>query len=163
MAATEISRKKKWERAHKALNTALKKEIHLMREVLASLHQEELALLEIDHARWAKIMNHRSDLIVVLKNQRSARMDATVELTKCTVQLEKKEMLPHDEESSCEILTKLDQLMALLDRINLQNCRNDALFEQGNQKKKMPLYCPYPHPLQKVRRKTHVATYTQKG
>ncbi|NGX60453.1 MAG: hypothetical protein KR126chlam3_01627, partial [Chlamydiae bacterium] len=146
MAATEISRKKKWERAHKALNTALKKEIHLMREVLASLHQEELALLEVDHARWAKIMNHRSDLIVVLKNQRSARMDATVELTKCTVQLEKKEMLPHDEESSCEILTKLDQLMALLDRINLQNCRNDALFEQGNQKKKMPLYCPYPHP-----------------
>ncbi|NGX59958.1 MAG: hypothetical protein KR126chlam3_01118 [Chlamydiae bacterium] len=163
MNALEISSKQKWENAHKTLNSSLKMEISMMREVLANLHQEELSLLENDHAAWAKVMCQRSEQIVLLRSHRFSRMDATVELTKCAVLLEKKEMLPHNEESSCEILSKLDQLIALLDRINLQNCRNEVLFHQRNQKKKAPLFCPYPHPLHKTRPKTRVATFTQKG
>lgn len=162
MAAIEISRKQKWETAHSVLNTALEKEIHSMREVLASLHQEELALLEGNDKAFTRVMRQRSDLIVDLIKERSDRMEATAQLTKCCVLLGKTEMLPHSEESSCSILTKLDQLVALLERTNLQNCRNEALFHQKKQKKHEPLLCKYPHPLHRVRRKMRVATYTQK-
>ncbi|NGX37494.1 MAG: hypothetical protein K1000chlam2_00650 [Chlamydiae bacterium] len=140
MTVTEISSKKKWDQVHSSLNSALAKEIHLMRETLANLHQEELSLLEHDMRRWKKIMRERSDLIIQLSNQRSKRMSATVALTKLAVQCEKHEMLPAEEETSCDILTKLDQVMALLERINLQNCRNDALFDQAKHKKAFPLY-----------------------
>ena len=163
MAAKEISRKQNWEKAHKMLNSSLQQEIYLMREILATLHQEELCLLEHNHLKWDQVMEHQSDLILALRGQREIRIDATIELTKCTVRLEKTEMLPHNEESSCEILTKLDQLMALVERINLQNCRNAALFDQGKEKKNIPLYCTYPHPLHKKKRKNHIATYTQSG
>lgn len=159
MSAGEISSKQKWEKAHKILNQSLEKEIHLMREVLSNLHQEEMALLEKNQAKWKKVMRQRSDLVVDLSRQRLHRMEATVELTKCCVRLGRQEMLPHDEESSCEILTKLDQIFALLDRTNLQNCRNSALFEQEREKGNYPLLCPFPHPLQKSRKKTRVATY----
>lgn len=160
MAAGEISRKQKWEKAHRILNNALAKEIHLMREVLANLHQEELALLERSTTKWSRTMRHQSDLVLDLGKQRLLRIEATVELTKCTIQLNRTEMLPHDEESSCEILTKLDQICALIERINLQNCRNNALFEQRTQSRDLPLQCSYPHPLHKPGKKTSIATYT---
>jgi len=162
MAATEISRKQKWNAAHSVLDSTLEKEIHSMREVLASLHQEELALLEGNDRAWMRVIHQRSDLVVNLVKERSDRMDATAQLTKCAVLLGKTEMLPHSEESSCSILTKLDQLIALLERTNLQNCRNEALFHQKRQKKQEPLLCKYPHPLHRVRRKMRVATYTPK-
>jgi hypothetical protein len=162
MAALKISRKEKWENAHKILHSSLSSEIRSMREVLASLHQEELALLHGEESRWAQVMQERSELVVTLANQREVRMQATTELTKCAISLGKKELLPHSEESSCSILSKLDQHTALLERINLQNCRNEALFYQKKQKKGAPLVCTYPHPLHRVRKKVRVATYAQK-
>lgn len=165
MTSVEISSKQKWEKAHRSLNTALKKEIHLMREILANLHQEELSLLENDSKRWDHIMDERSQMVMQLKTLRSKRVDITTTLEKLAIQLEKKELFPLSEESSCELLTKLDQMIALMERINLQNCRNDALFDQSRSKKNLPLYCLYPHPLhqpQRIRRKTAVATYPDK-
>lgn len=163
MSAGEISSKKKWEKAHKILNQALAKEVHLMREVLSNLHQEELALLEKNQSKWKKVMRSRSDLVLDLGKQRMDRMKATVELTKCCIILNREEMLPHDEESSCEILSKLDQIFALLDRTNLQNCRNAALFDEQKEQKNHSLQCPFPHPLHKTRKKTRVATYPISG
>lgn len=145
------------------LNNALKNEIELMRELLSNLHQEELALLEKDRRRFAEVMDERSDHVLNLKELRAKRLAATEELTKLAVALGKKEILPLHEEASCEILSKLDQIIALMERINLQNCRNDALFDQSKQKQDLPLQCSYPHPLHKVAKKTKVATYTQKN
>lgn len=158
MALSEISSKKKWEKAHHLLNMTFEKEIRIMREILASLHQEELSLLENNLREWQKVMKDRSDFIVQLKDQRFKRMLATEGLTKIAVELQKKELLPAEEELSCEIFSKLDQIIALLDRINLQNCRNDALFDQVKQREELPLYCSFPHPLHEPKkRKTSVA------
>lgn len=163
MASTEISSKQNWEATHEALNLALKKEIEIMREVLANLHQEELSLLESDALQWQKVMQDRSNFVMQLHNLRLERMTTTETLTKLAVILGKEEILPTNEASSCEVLTQLDQLTALLERTNLQNCRNDALFDQVRQKEELPLYCNYPHPLHtKKKRKTSVATYTRK-
>lgn len=152
-----------WEKVYFCLNDALKIEIEVMRELLANLHQEELALLENDKRRWAKVIGERSDHVLSLKEIRNKRILATEELAKLSASLGKKEILPLHEEASCEILSKLDQVFALLERINLQNCRNDALFDQAKQKQEIPLQCSYPHPLhQKAPRKKKVATYTEK-
>lgn len=162
MTASPISSKEKWENAHLNLNASLANEIHLMREILASLHQEELALLESDFKRFSEIMEERSDFVLQVRQQRQERMDSTALLTKIAVEQNKAELLPPEEESSCDVLTKLDQLIALSERINLQNCRNDALFDQARQKKDLPLECPYPHPLHaKPRKRPSVATDTQ--
>ena len=164
MTTTEISSKKKWEKAHPILSFCLEKEIRLMREVLTTLHQEELALLEHEMRRWKKEIRHLSDLIVDLKGLREKRIAATKELTLLRDQLNREELFPAEEESSCEILSKLDQIMALISRINLQNCRNGALFEQVKKSNHAPLSCLYPHPLhQPKRKKTSVATCSKKG
>lgn len=133
------------------LNTALRNEVELMREVLSNLHQEELALMENDRHQWAQVMEQRSDHVLTLKEIRHQRLKATEELAATQG---KKDLLPLLEEESCEILSKLDQVFALLDRMNLQNCRNEVLFEQTKQKQEIPLQCSYPHPLHKNVRKT---------
>lgn len=158
MAFKEISGK---ENPHIPLNLALKKEVELMREVLANFHQEELSLLEGDLLRWVNIMHERSDFVLQLQEIRTKRMDFTSNLVRTIVLEGKSELLPSDEETSCEILSQLDQVIALLERINLQNCRNDVLFEQAQQKKEFPLHCSYPHPLHSPKRKPSVKTYTQ--
>lgn len=155
----EISRKKKWDQAHKILNDQLAKEIKILREMLSNLHQEELALLENRVSFWKKLRYQMSDLVLEIFTIREDRMLASIELTKCCVLQGQVEMLPHSEESSCDILSKLDQLIALLERINLQNCRNGALFHQRKEHPSLPLQCSYPHPLHKVKKKTRVATY----
>lgn len=161
MAAIKISSKQKWDKAHLVLDHALEKEIHLMREILANLREEELSLLEQEMRKWKKVMRDRGSLVVQLIHQRTKRMTATAELTKLAVLMQKKELLAHEEESSCAVLSKLDQMIALMERVNLQNCRNDALFDQMKQRKKKPLSCTYPHPLHRKRRRASVATYTQ--
>lgn len=161
MTAREIPGKKNSKSPHRNLVSALKKEVSLMRELLANLHQEELCLLEGNFDKWCTIAQERSDWILQLQSQRSSRMDATVELAKWAVFEGKTELLPAEEASSCDILSQLDQVIALLERLNLQNCRNDALFEQVKEKKELPLYCSYPHPLHQKKRKISTATYTE--
>lgn len=163
MAPTDISSKQKWDQAHLDLNSSLENEIHLMREILASLHQEELTLLEQDYSGWGRVMELRSDLIMLIRDERAKRMDRTAELTRLAVELQKAEILPAEEESSCDILTKLDQVIALSERTNLQNSRNDALFDQSKQKQDLPLECPFPHPVHmRSSRKTSIALDTEK-
>lgn len=158
MASKVISIKEKWEQAHFELDTSLEKEIHLMREILANLHQEELALLENNFKCFKKIMDERSNFVVKLGKQRKKRIDSTVHLTKVAVKQKRLEILPLEEASSCNVITKLDQLIALSERINLQNCRNDALFGEAKHKQTHPLECAYPHPLQsRVSKKKKVA------
>lgn len=162
MASSKISSKEKWEKAQALLERTLKKEIGMMREVLANLHQEELALLERDTRSFLSVMKDRSDLVMQLISSRRKRLSASDSLEELAKSEGRKELLPANEESSCEILTKLDQVIALLERINLQNCRNDALFTQAREARALPLECAYPHPLHKKKRSQSVATYLKK-
>lgn len=165
MSSSEISDKEKWEKASHSLNTILKKEIELMREQLANLHQEELSLLENNQTKWTQLLQERSDMILQMKDLRHKRKEATTKIEKLAKALSKPELFPAKEEESCEILSQLDQIIALLERLNLQNCRNDALFLETKEKKRSPLSCSYPHPLHKAptaRRKTSIATYPRK-
>ncbi len=161
MAAAEIKSKEKWDNAHRAISHALEKEIKLMRELLSNLHQEELSLIESAPAKWHQVMKDRSDMIVQLKNLRDKRDTATTKLETLAKESGKTELLPVSESDSCEILSMLDQEVALLERINLQNCRNDVLFKETRREKPTPLHCPYPHPLHRARRKTSLATKNQ--
>jgi len=157
MTAAEISRKEKWELANDHINRVFEGEIHLMREILTNLHQEEFALLENNRPSLRKVLSQRSDLVCDLAKKRVERMEATVELTKCAVLHRQKDI------ASFEILSKLDQISALIERSNLQNCRNDALFQERREREKSPLFCPFPHPLHRARRRRSVATFTKKG
>lgn len=157
MTSAEISRKEKWELANERLNQVFESEIHLMREILTTLHQEEYALLENNRPSLRKVLSQRSDLVCILAKTRIERMGATEELTKCAVLHRQKEI------AGFEIVSKLDQITALIERSNLQNCRNDALFQERSEREKSPLICAFPHPLHRARRRPRVATFTKKG
>jgi len=163
MPSIDLSSKQNWEGANRFLYLAFKKEIEIMRELLANLHEEELSLLEQNLTSWHQVIGDRSDLVVQLMDQRKTRIEATKALESVAKKLSK-ELLPPQEETSCEILSQIDQLIALIDRTNLQNCRNEILFKEAKGKKEVPLYCSYPHPLHKpkAKRKLSTATYPRK-
>jgi len=147
------------------LYQALKTEVSLMRELLANLHEEELCLLEQNQSGWLRIMNERSELVMQVREQRASRISATCSLEKFAAERAKTEHLPADEVMTCEVISQVDQLFALIDRTNLQNCRNDALFLQALEKNSLPLHCSFPHPLHQPEakpRKTATATQPRK-
>jgi hypothetical protein len=169
MALAYPEDKKRWNEMHDQLRIALQKEIHLMREILANLHQEELSLLLNDKGSWAQLMEERSQMIYRLSNLRIARMNATEKLQIITSEKgEKKDfslehLLPIDDENSCEVLSLRDQLMALTEKMNFQNSLNQNL---QNQIKNIPEYqkiLSFQQGLKsqpiKAKRKSSIATY----
>ena len=135
--------------AQAKLKSCLKQEVHMMREILANMHQEELSLLMHDHTAWLKIMEARSDMVVMLKNLRHERGHVTNHLQMLIgksekIELKMDELIPLDDELRSELQSLLDQILALTERINLQNCRNDHLFHQPRNESGLPLHCSYP-------------------
>lgn len=159
MPSIDLSSKQNWEGANRSLYRLLKKEIEMMRELLANLHAEELSLLEQNANSWHQVMEARSDLVMQVMGHRVKRIEATSLLEAMGAKLSKKLL----DEASCELLSQVDQMIALIDRTNLQNCRNDTLFREAKAKKELPLHCAYPHPLHqpKPKRKTSTTTYPQ--
>jgi hypothetical protein len=116
--------------AHLELTLSMQKEIELMREMLANLHQEELSLLMHDKANWSLLMQERSILIERLSALRLRRIEAT---KKIDMIASGEKFLSLGEEISSEIFTLRDQMMALIERTNLQSSQNETLYEQvGN-------------------------------
>lgn len=156
-----------WDRAHDILKSTLQKEVHLMREILANMHEEELSLLLNDKGSWNQVMQHRFGLIERLSTLRIERMEATQRIedlaqpdsnTKRPLSLE--EILPVDEVISCEILSLRDQVLALIERMNKQNSRNEHLFKYAEYWHQNPhMYARGPVPEERAKRKAAVATY----
>lgn len=156
MTFSEISSKEKWAKAFTALQT----EISLLREILANLREEEEALLKGKKREWRKVIQQRSQFVLQLFFLRKQREEMAGEL--------KPSNNPKDEsfEELVEVSSQIDQFIALIDRINLQNCRNETLFEEVKHKVASLYECPYPHPLHRARRSkkgTKIATYTVSG
>ncbi len=121
-----------WTQHHTDLQTLLKKEIDTMRELLGNLHQEEILIIQKEMAYWNQLMEERGHLIQQLSHLRQDRMYTTEILesmnqTHSNVPLE--ELVPPDNENSWELLALRDQILALLDRMNLQCSRNEMLTQ----------------------------------
>jgi hypothetical protein len=126
-----------WKETRDELKMIMKKEISMMREILANMHQEELNLNLGDQGGWTIVMQERSVLIERLGILREARIQATQKLedlvplsTKRDKKTPLEQLLALDEEAYSEILLLRDQISALLERINFQNARNQTLFHR---------------------------------
>ena len=121
---------------HEQLRRSMEKEIRMMREILANMHQEELTLTMKDRATWNKVLEERSQMILRLSALRIERIEATEKLEKFAAQAnpEKKlpldQLLPPADADSFELLSMRDQLMALIERMNSQNSLNEQLYIQ---------------------------------
>ncbi|MBS0605814.1 MAG: hypothetical protein KF898_01820 [Parachlamydiales bacterium] len=156
-------RSDRWDQLHEELRTTLQKEIFLMRELLANLHQEELSLMLQDHGTYRQLISQRSDMVEKLSHLRVFRTKTTQQifalLGKKTSSSDYEQIFPDTEEISCEILNLRDQLMALTEKMNRQQTRNQHLTEH-------PEYLLSLHHQEKARqeqirpkRKPIVATY----
>ncbi len=131
-----ISKKNpQWLEAHIKLQNCMKQEIELMREILANMHQEEYFLLSNDKVSRDHVVEERSLLLGRFNEIRKARLYATEILEDLsfpdadpeTISLAN--CLNQNDEESCETLFLRDQLVAIYDRMTMQNARNQLLFK----------------------------------
>ena len=119
------------------------REVILSREILANMRQEEDALLSHDDSALRQIMSKRDAPLQELMSVREDRIDSVKELVHMIHHLkvgqknprqlikEKNEQIaslldgPGDE--GCEVLILRDQLIALIEKMNLQNSSNIQL------------------------------------
>jgi len=139
-----MDHKQIWAETHTQLQQSMKKEIEAMREILANMHQEELSLLLNDRKTWAQVMEERAALIARLSDLRDSRLLATEKLESLTFPQGKPEevpleqLLPPEDENSCETLFLRDQMVALIDRMNLQSNRNELLSNLSESHQRHP-------------------------
>lgn len=121
----------------------MKKEISIMREVLANMHQEEVALIMLDKNSLHKTLQDRFPMVETLSWLRNARMVATEAIRTLYIPSKTKETSTNNmaymmELQGCEIDYLSEQMLALIKSMNTQNCKNDTLT------KKYELYTNYP-------------------
>ncbi len=118
---------------HQQLQYSLKKEIELVREILGNLHQEELSLLVNDRTTLNQVIQERAHLSARLNDEQAARQQATEKLQALTfpqetsAQIPLDQLLQHPETLDCETILLHDQMVALYQRMHLQNNRNRLL------------------------------------
>lgn len=146
-----------WNILHEQLCEALQKEVSMMRELLANMHQEELSLLLNDQGTLHELREQRCAIVERLNVFRSSRIDATEKIerivardTSPTTEL----VLPPEEEISTQILSLRDQLMALTEQMNRQQTQNQYLTEHPDHTRAVASQT-MPRP----KRKASVATY----
>src|SRR6267154_4594384 len=119
---TNQSDAENWQTLHVSLRDVLQKEIHLTRELLSNMHQEEVSLMLQDGGSLNQILQQRSQMLEQLSSLRLHRQETTEKIEKIASVLHKNpsldEILPPNEEISTEILSLSDQLMALTEKIN---------------------------------------------
>jgi hypothetical protein len=145
----------KWTELHTKLQEVMKREIEMMRQLLANLHQEEMFIVRKDKTYWNQLMEERAALISQLSELREYRLSTTANLESMAkisypnIPLE--EVLPRNDENSWEILALRDQILALLDRMNLQSSRNEMLVQ-------LELHQAHLEPLPEKKMKISIAT-----
>lgn len=153
----------RWNELQEELRKTMQKEVSLMRELLANLHQQEVSLMLQDLGTYNLLLQQRSDMVEHLSHLRVFREKTTEHI--CDIlgsqkrQHDLEQILPETDELSCEIVNLRDQLMALTDKMNRQQSRNQHLAEH-------PEYLLSLHHQEKARqeqtrakRKPIVATY----
>ena len=108
----------------------MKKEIDAMRELLGNLQHEEILMIRKEMSYWNQLMEARGRLIQQLSDLRQERNLTTSileSLNHAASNAPLETLLPPDHENSWDLLMLRDQMFALLDRMNLQNSRNEML------------------------------------
>ena len=158
------SDQKNWQDLHCSLRDDLQKEIHLTRELLTNMRQEEVSLMLHDTGSLNLILQQRSQMLEKLSFLRVHRQETTQQIEKIVAIKSESptldQILPPSEEISSEILSLSDQLTALHEKMNRQQSQNQRLAEH-------PDHHHYPRPLEqsqeaRPKRKASIATYQTK-
>lgn len=157
-----------WRQLHEEIKELMQQELTLSRELLANMHEEELALMMRDQRSWTLVMQMRSSMIERLSTLRTQRQQTTQKiyplLSLHATHPSLEEIFPLNEEISHDIFNLRDQLMALTERMNRQQHRNSHLEEHLKFQEQPSALRPrsfYPPEL-KQKKKANVATYTIK-
>lgn len=120
---------KNWSLLHDEIRINLQKEVYLMRELLANLHQE---VLDKEHS--IQIIQQRQSLLERLNQAHELRLVATQKLETLidpsNKDLKLEEIMPLDDEQTPEVLSLNDQLGALTKKMNQQNIDNKSNLKQ---------------------------------
>ena len=158
MTQTENQGPENWQALHDALRDDLQKEIHLTRELLSNMHQEEVSLMLHDNGSLNQVLQQRSPMLEKLSSLRLHRQNTLEKIEKIAPCKNKHpsldEILPPSDDTSTEILSLSDQLMALTERLNRQHTHNQHLTDHGD-----PTRHLQPAPEARPKRKASVATY----
>jgi flagellar biosynthesis/type III secretory pathway chaperone len=162
----------------KSLKSILSTEIEFMREVLGNMSEEQEAILNNNTENLKKVLSERETHMCRMNEARVQRIEIVKEFSfilhgveswdgQMGTQMDLDKLLDKVDSDSCEILTLRDQILALLEKMNTQNGRNNYLLEnkikfnrelmsQLQPEEKNPTY-----DLQgDVKKKTKVATVT---
>ena len=120
-----------WNKTHMELQQSMKKEIDALREILNNLHHEELSLLACDKDTQGLLLQERTLLLSKLDEIRKIRVLSQEKLYRLsqntTPETPLENLLPLQESSSCETLILRDQMVALMERMQLQTSSNEML------------------------------------
>jgi len=128
----------------------MKKEIDAMRELLGNLQHEEILMIRKETSYWNQLMEDRGRLIQQLSDLRQERNLTTSileSLNGAGSNAPLETLLPPDHENSWDLLMLRDQMFALLDRMNLQNSRNEMLTHLAHHQ---PVLQPLPEKKPKI-------------
>lgn len=135
------------------LKTSMQKEIHMMRELLANMLKEELSLQLQDKSSWEQVMIERAEMVNRLSFLREKRQNISLHFNNQT---------PDQDSDAIEILTLRDQILALAERMNQIKCRNEYLAEHVVLQTHSTNQREMESNIQRVKRKSSIATYPPK-
>ncbi len=151
---------------HLELKQALQRELSLVREVLANLHQEELSLIFQDMGTYRQLIQSRlemQDRLVHLKTVQDAttqQLFAILQEKKENLDLE--QILPDNEPIRWEILSLRDQLATLMDKMNRQQMRNQHLADHPEHLLSVQHHTQLQNPSLRPKRQAVITTYQVK-
>ncbi len=135
-----------WNETHLQLQDAMKKEIETMREILGKMKEEEHFLVHKDKAAWHYTIEERNQLLSRLTEVQKQEQKLASSLQQMILPQSGRELhpleeiLPRDDENRSETLSLRDQILALIDRMNLQSSRNEMLLELAKYREKYPVH-----------------------
>lgn len=129
---SHIDDAKEWNTLNERLKEALRKEVNIMRELLANMHQEELSLLLNDQGSLHELLDLRSSIMDRLSALRADRIEIADKIEKIAASHSRsfQEITPDIDEDTCtQILSLKDQLIALTEQMNRQRSQNQYLID----------------------------------
>ncbi len=119
------------------LKDLMKKEISLMREILANMGEEQDVILLNKTALLKGFVNRRESIVNRATMVRQERVNVIKEIAVLEEKeiradeydIDLSELLDLTESNTCEVLTLREMLVTLMEKINTQNARNNYLLQ----------------------------------
>jgi len=136
------------EEAQTQLKVSMQKEIAMMREILANMHQEEISLLMQDKDALDQVLQERSFMVERLGIFRKERILTSEKI---------EHLILPPLEKDCEVVAMGEQIAALTERMNFQKCRNENLLSELKKLGRLPS-STVPFPQSSKPKKISIAT-----